>query len=179
MQLLKTTFSIVAPSKRCCPICANLIAYLSQEEGAPILHTLTKHSYIFPTAFPCGLPKSIRHKLILEYKQRLFAALNDLVSAARTSSGLSLQSQAASIDSGDEGDEALKLEEAIDDNTKRWVTAWIQEPEPQRSDTWERLEASNPVEWARCRMEVCSQKEALWEGYKVPGYVLDSEAVPA
>lgn len=135
MDILKTTFSIVAPSKRCCPICATLLASLSREVGAPVLRTLTKHPYIFPTAFPCGLPERIRRQLLGEYKGPLRRALFALIDAARTSSELSFQSQPLSAGSADQADSQPNLSEAKHNNTIRWVKGWLRKPEPQRMES--------------------------------------------
>lgn len=133
---LKTTYSIVAPSKRCCLICATIMASLSREHGGPIIQTLTKHQYIFPTALPCGLPESIRRRLISHYKQRLTTVLNAIVPTASTAPGLSIQSQPLSVGSGDEGDELSKIAEAQRSNTQRWLKAWFLDTEPERMEKW-------------------------------------------
>lgn len=171
MDLLKTTYSIVAPSKRCCPVCATLIAHLSHEQGAPTLQILTKHSYIFPTALPFGLPEPIRRQLIVEYKERLNMKLKAIIPAGGTSSGLSLQSQPLSVGSGDEGDETSKVAEATRNRTKRWLKSWLKGSEPGRRERWDYLKAKAPEKWARCRTELCSQ-QGTWEGCPVPEYVL-------
>lgn len=44
--------------------------------------------YIFPTAFPCGLPERIRQQLLDEYKGRLRKALYPLIDEDSTASGL-------------------------------------------------------------------------------------------
>lgn len=117
VNILKSTYSIVAPSKRCCPICATLIAALSREAGAPRLHTLTKHTHIFPTAFPCGLPERIRHQLLVEFKNRLRIALHALDAKDRMASGMSPQSEALSAGSGDEASPSAILGEARPHNS--------------------------------------------------------------
>lgn len=175
MDLLKTTYSIVAPSKRCCPVCANLIALLSREDGAPTLQTFTKHNFIFPTALPFGLPESIRQQLIVEYKQRLRKALNAIV-FVRSSSGLSIQSQPLSAESSDEADPVTKLAQTNDSNMERWLNGWICEYEPQRKEQWDELQTQQPEDWAIYRTEMRSQGR-LWDGYTVPEYVFREEEV--
>lgn len=173
VDIFRTTYSIVAPSKRCCPVCATLIAALSREAGAPALHTLTKHTHIFPTAFPCGLPERIRQQLLGEYKVRLRKALYSLIDEDRTASGLSLQSEALSAGSGDEADPTSKLEEAKRGNTVRWVKNWLLLPEPKRMEKW--LKASRrPEKLDMYRFELVSQGD-VWNGLKVPSYVFDEQ----
>lgn len=170
--MLKTTYSIVAPSKRCCPICATLIAALSREAGAPVLHTLTKHTYIFPTAFPCGLPQRIRQQLLAQTKERLRKALHALIAEVRTSSGLSLQSQPLSAGSGDEVDPSSKLAELKHENTVRWVKGWLRETEPRRMQRWLKLQQKSPEQWANYRSELVAQGK-VWNGLEVPLYIFD------
>lgn len=175
VEIFKSTYSIVAPSKRCCPICATLIDALSRETDAPVLHTLTKHTHIFPTAFPCGLPERIRRQLLDTYKGRLRSAFHALIAADRTSSGLSLQSQALSAGSGDEADPASKLEEAKRENIVRWVKGWLREPEPRRMERWSKLRQKSPEQWNKYRVELVSQGD-VWNDLKVPAYIFDEHA---
>lgn len=174
VEIFRTTYSIVASSKRCCPVCATLIAALSREAGAPVLHTLTEHTHIFPTAFPCGLPERIRHQLLVEYKGRLRKALYSLIDEDSTATGLSLQSQALSAGSGDEGDSSSKLEEAKRENRVRWVKGWLREPEPKRMERWLKVFQKSPEQWAKYRVELVSQGD-VWNGLKVPSYVFDEQ----
>lgn len=133
MDLLKTTYSIVEPSKRCYPVCATLIALLSREDGATTFQTLTKHTFNFATALPFSLPEVIHRQLIVEYKQRLRQALDAIV-LVRASSGLSIQSQPLSARGSDEADTATKLAQAKRDITKRWLTSWLEGAEPRRRE---------------------------------------------
>lgn len=174
VDIFSTTYSIVAPSKRCCPVCATLIAALSREAGAPVLQSLTKHTHIFPTAFPCGLPKNIRHQLIVDFKGRLRNALYSLIDKPRTSSGLSLQSQGLSANSGDEADSSSQLEEAKHENTIRWVDGWLHAPEPRRMERWLKVFQKSPEQWAKYRVELVSQG-VVWNGLEVPSYVFDDQ----
>ncbi|KAL0634869.1 hypothetical protein Q9L58_006229 [Maublancomyces gigas] len=172
VDIFKKTYSIVAPSKRCCPICATLIAALSREDGAPELHTLTKHTHIFPTAFPYGLPERIRHQLLVEYKDRLRSALHGLVAKHRTASGMSLQSEALSAGSGDEADPPSKLEEMKREKTELWVELWLGNDEPSRMEKWFILGLKSPEERARYRVELVSQGD-VWNGLRVPSYIFE------
>lgn len=171
VNIFKTTYSIVALSKRCCPICATLIAALSREAGGPILHTLTKHTHIFPTGFPCGLPEWIRHELLVEYKNRLRSALHALVAKDRMASGMSPQSELLSAGSGDEADSPSMLEQSEDRlYTLRWLSNWLREPEPLRMEIWLELGVASPEEWAQHRIELVSKGD-VWYDWKVPAYI--------
>lgn len=173
MDHLKTSYSIVAPSKRCCPVCATLISYLSHERGAPILNTLTKHPFIFPTALPVGLPESIRHRLIVLYKARLRVELDTLVITARSLSGLSLQSEPLSVasDDGDEAKAKAKVNSLrAESHWRIWLIEWFQLDEPERREEWRRLHDTAPQRWKGCKLLMCSGG-GMYQGSKVPDYV--------
>lgn len=85
---------MLAPSKRCCPVCADTISLLSAEADAadsrPIL-ALSRHSITFPCAFPVGLPREIREKMLIRYREELRQSLTGLRTPEQQRSGLSAQ----------------------------------------------------------------------------------------
>lgn len=170
MDVLKTSYSIVAPSKRCCPVCATLIASLSRETGGPILNTLTKHPFIFPTALPVGLPESVRRRLLNQYRERLRQELDTIVVRARKSSSLSVQSEPLSVGS-DEG-EAEEDEPTLQDSSRLWLVDWFKEPEPDRRKMWQELQEQEPDIWECCRCLMRAEGGGVYREKKVPEYVL-------
>lgn len=173
MDLLKTSYSIVAPSKRCCPVCATLIASLSRENGAPILNTLSKHPFIFPTALPVGLPGAIRSHLLDRYRERLRQALDKVVVTARKSSSLTLQSEPLSVGSDSEDDEATaqERESVLEKVSGPWLMRWFKMPEPDRRKYWEREQENEPEMWECCGRLMRSGERGMYRGYIVPKYV--------
>ncbi|KAL0635186.1 hypothetical protein Q9L58_005911, partial [Maublancomyces gigas] len=96
---IRTCYNLLATSKRCCPVCAATISFLSAEAEAisdDSIHALSKHSIIFPCAFPIGLPPSIREKLLERYRLELHLRLVALVKTDRRSSSKSAQSATSS-----------------------------------------------------------------------------------
>lgn len=177
MDILKTSYSIVAPSKRCCPVCATLIASLSRENGGPILNTLSKHPFIFPTALPVGLPEAVRRRLLEQYRERLRQVLDTLVVKARKSSSLSLQSLPLSVGS-EEGDKSAVQEDGLIllDDSRLWLVRWFEAPEPDRRKKWEKLQQKAPDMWECCRCLMRAEGGGVYRTMKVPEYVLVDDA---
>lgn len=176
MDVLKTSYSIVAPSKRCCPVCATLIATLSRESGVPILNTLTKHPFIFPTAFPVGLPGSVRRRLLDLYRERLRQELDTLVDKARKSSSHPLQSQPLSVESNKDNEGSVQEEgSALENSARLWLIRWFEVPEGDRRKKWQRLQERAPDMWECCRSLMRADAGGVYREMNVPEYVLDAD----
>lgn len=172
MDILKTSYSIVAPSKRCCPVCPTLIASLSRENGRPILTTRTKHPFILPTAFPVGLPESVRRRLLDLYRERLRQELDTLVATARKSSCLSLQSQPLLVGSNEGNEEMQEEDSTLQNSSRLWLVRWFEEPEGDRRRKWQRLQKRAPDMWECCRCLMRAGGGGVYRGMNVPEYVL-------
>lgn len=101
LNTIRTCYSLLAPSKRCCPVCATTVSLLSAEAkntSGSSIHALSKHSIIYPCALPIGLPRSIREKLLVHYRGELRVRLAPLVDKNRRESSTSVQSNALSVD---------------------------------------------------------------------------------
>ena len=76
LDQLKNAVPLIAPSKRCCPVCAAIQhepSLLSVRSGDyPIYrkhaHIYSKHAHIYSCALPPGLPSVVRERVIRKFE---------------------------------------------------------------------------------------------------------------
>lgn len=114
LQTIKNSYNLLAPSKRCCPVCAATIALLTTPNDRPQLQALSKHSIIFPCAFPPGLPRDVRVALLDRYRTRLKRRLLTLLKSKKghVSDG-SGQSEPSSLHAIQQDNEGTRAERAL------------------------------------------------------------------
>lgn len=116
-------------------MCATTISLLSQESaeaGGSGINALSKHSVIFPCAFPVGLPCSIREKLLRRYREELRKRLITMLELESKLSGSSQQNDILSLD-GKPEDTAEEGELALLSMLK---TGWAALSLDQRRGRW-------------------------------------------
>lgn len=158
LNAISTCYSLLAPSKRCCPVCANTISLLSIEAadaGGPYIHALSKHSITFPCAFPIGLPRSVRGKLLELYRRELRERLTDLLALERKLSGRSTQSATLSLDGDAEAAAAERENWAL---LRMYQSGWAELQPEERRERWAEATADLEMEqlvawWAEMEME--------------------------
>jgi hypothetical protein len=90
---------LIAPSKRCCPVCAAILDGLA--DGSSAYPIYANHSIVFGCALPPGLPNSVRSKVLGHFDRMLFTYLSNVMRERRMSDG-SGQSEALSSDDEDD-----------------------------------------------------------------------------
>ena len=88
---------MVAPSKRCCPVCAVIQNRLSACAAKNIYPIYYKHRTISGCSFPLGLPRSVRLEVITHFRNLLRNFLEN--SKLRKASSTSGDSKAYSSES--------------------------------------------------------------------------------
>ncbi|KAA8895774.1 hypothetical protein FN846DRAFT_315662 [Sphaerosporella brunnea] len=77
LDQLKKAAPLIAPSKRCCPVCAAIQHELSS--GRPGKYPIyNKHVYIYGCALPPGLPGVVRERVIRKFEDLLREYLDDV-----------------------------------------------------------------------------------------------------
>lgn len=149
LSAAKNSYSLVAPSKRCCPVCACIISYLEPDDGPP-LQALSTHSVVFPCALPIGLPHPVRQRLLITYRSHLKARLRALMGPDTAApSSASIQSQPLS-------DHSTNAAQSPYYEHKKVALSIMQD--------WEELSTENVItEWGSIRTELSrAVVEACW-----------------
>jgi hypothetical protein len=79
LDQLKKAAPLIAPSKRCCPVCAAIqheLALLSRRPGNYPIYS--KHVHIYGCALPPGLPCVVRERVIRKFEDLLRIYLDEV-----------------------------------------------------------------------------------------------------
>lgn len=79
LDQLKNAFPLIAPSKRCCLVCAAIqyeLSLLSGRSGDYLIYS--KHAHIYACALPPGLPSVVREHLIRRFDNTLRKGLDEV-----------------------------------------------------------------------------------------------------
>ncbi|KAF8540562.1 hypothetical protein BDD12DRAFT_19562 [Trichophaea hybrida] len=79
LNQLKKAAPLIAPSKRCCPVCAAIQHELSLLSGRPGNYPIySKHVHIYGYALPPGLPCAVRERVIRKFEDLLRIYLDEV-----------------------------------------------------------------------------------------------------
>ena len=95
LDQLKTAVPLIAPSKRCCPVCAAIqheLSLLSGRSGDYPIYS--KHAHIYGCTLPPGLPGVVRERVIRKFEDPLREHLDEV--KLRSLSDCSAESNALS-----------------------------------------------------------------------------------
>jgi hypothetical protein len=91
---------LIAPSKRCCPVCAAIQHELAKHSGDYTKYPIySKHKRIYGCALPPGLPSAVRMRVIRHFEDLLRLRLDEV--KMMSSSHFSAESTALSVTSDD------------------------------------------------------------------------------